>query len=98
MPCISFPSFLVLLALADAVGYGVEVSRHHVQFVGLELPTRPWTKNVLVTVVEFEYDLLMALASIVLPPMSSGLPLQCLSFSSNASPLFGVHTCLTGEY
>ena len=34
----------------------------------------------------------------VFPAMSSGLPLQCLSFSSNASPLHGLHICLSGQY
>src|SRR5829696_3095426 len=48
---------LIPLALADAVGDGVEVHPHHVQLVGFELLAQSGPEDVLVAVVELDDDL-----------------------------------------
>src|SRR5215217_2024794 len=55
MPCKLSP--LVPLSLADAVGDRVQVGRHHVQLVGLELPAEPGPECVVVAVVVLDDDL-----------------------------------------
>src|SRR5918997_2641785 len=54
---LSMPCTLILLALADAVGYRVQVSPHHVQFVGPELLALLGPEDVLIAVVELDDDL-----------------------------------------
>src|SRR5215210_6775242 len=68
MPCISGSPPSILLAFADAVGYGVEVGRHHVQLVGLELRAHPGTKEVLVAVIELDDNLFYAVGVHGAPP------------------------------
>src|SRR5215213_4465254 len=73
MPCKIPP--LVLLAFADAVADGVEVSRHLVQLVGFELLALLRGEDVLVAVVELDDDLLYAVDVYAIPR-------QCLSVPS----------------
>src|SRR5215212_2136699 len=57
MPCKPAPRGLVLLALANAVDYRVQVRSHHVQLVGPELLAPPRAEDISVPVVELDDEL-----------------------------------------
>src|SRR5215218_9075037 len=57
MPCKLASCGLILLALADAVGYRVQVRSHHVQLVGPELLAPPGPEDIRVPVVELDDEL-----------------------------------------